>query len=248
MQENTYSKKVLLYSGGLDSWLIDKIWKPDIRLYVNIAGDYSKEELRRLPDDVLVVDFPLLGSFELPNKFVPLRNLYFLMIASHYGDEICLGATAGDWGNKDKTPDFLEMAERMLNYLWSDKKVARQVRVCRDFINVPKSRLIDIYLERGGTIDRLHDDTFSCYTPVDGKECLACYPCFRKFALLYSHGANYSSEQRAKMWEYVRKQIIPTKEEGGYQGTYYTDRGEESESLIRAVEMLKKEFSDENSH
>lgn len=235
-------KKVLLYSGGMDSWLIDKIWKPDVRLYVDISGDYSREERKRLPEDVVVVDFPLLGSFELPNKFVPLRNLYFLMIASNYGDEVCLGATAGDWGNKDKTPEFLEMAEQMLNYLWGDKKTARQVRVCRDFINVPKSRLIDLYLERGGTIDELREGTFSCYTPIGGKECLACYPCFRKFALLYSHGAKYDYEERLRMWKYIKQYIIPTKEEGGYQGTYYTDRGEESESLILAVNKLKEEF------
>lgn len=30
MQKSSYEKKVLLYSGGMDSWLIDKIWKPDV--------------------------------------------------------------------------------------------------------------------------------------------------------------------------------------------------------------------------
>ena len=29
-------KKVLLYSGGLDSWLIDKLWNPDFKLYIDI--------------------------------------------------------------------------------------------------------------------------------------------------------------------------------------------------------------------
>lgn len=28
MQKSSYEKKILLYSGGMDSWLIDKIWKP----------------------------------------------------------------------------------------------------------------------------------------------------------------------------------------------------------------------------
>lgn len=32
MQKSSYEKKVLLYSGGMDSWLIDKIWKPDVKL------------------------------------------------------------------------------------------------------------------------------------------------------------------------------------------------------------------------
>ncbi len=40
--------------------------------------------------------------------------------------------------------------------------------------------------------------------------------------------------------------IIPTKEQGGYQGTYYTDRGEESKDLIKAVNLLKGEFDEQN--
>ena len=100
--------KVMLYSGGMDSWLISRLWKPDVKLYINIDGDYSKEEIKKLPKDVKIVDFPLLGKFELPNKFVPLRNLYFLMIASHFGNKVCLGAMAGDWGNNDKKYNFRE--------------------------------------------------------------------------------------------------------------------------------------------
>lgn len=238
-------KKVLLYSGGLDSWLINKLWKPDLRLYVNINGDYSREEIRRLPKDVEVLDFPLLGKYEMDNKFVPMRNLYFLMLASNYGDEICLGATAGDWGNMDKTPVFLDNAEEIINYLLSDKKVKRKISICRDFINTPKSKLIEQYLSNGGNIETLKTKTFSCYTPIRGEACLSCYPCFRKFALLLAYGAAYEKEERIKMWNYVKKYIIPTKEQGGYQGTYYTNRGEESKALIFAVETLKKEFGNE---
>ena len=42
MRNDTYNKKVLLYSGGMDSWLIDKLWKPDIRLYVDMNTRYSR--------------------------------------------------------------------------------------------------------------------------------------------------------------------------------------------------------------
>lgn len=234
--------KVLLYSGGMDSWLIDKLWHPDKKIYVNIGGAYNSAEVDRLPDDVEIVDFTFLSQFELENRFVPMRNLYFLMIASHYGDEVCLGATAGDWGNNDKNPKFLSMAEDMLKYLWADKKANRQVKVCTDWINVSKQELIDRYLAQGGSIEELKSATFSCYTPENNRECMACYPCFRKFALLYANGANYTYDERKKMWEYVKSQIIPTKEQGGYRGTYYTDRGSESRTLIKAVNKLKGEF------
>ena len=44
------------------------------------------------------------------------------------------------------------------------------------------------------------------------------------------------------MWEYVKKNIIPTKEQGGYNGTYYTDRGEESIYLIACVDNLRRKY------
>lgn len=239
-------RKVLLYSGGMDSWLIDKLWEPDVKLYVNIHGDYTMSELSRLPNDVEIVDCPFLGKFEMHDtKFLPLRNLYFLMIASHYGDRICLGATGGDWGNKDKTPEFLYMAEHMLRYLWSDKKVSKDISIEDKFVYIPKSDLIRQYIQSGGSIETIRNSTFSCYTPADDKECFNCYPCFRKFALLYANGAEYTEAERFKMWQYVRDNIIPTKEEGGYAGTYYTDRGKESEDLITAVESLREEFGNE---
>lgn len=102
-------KKVLLYSGGTDSWLIDKLWKPDLRLYVDINSRYTIQELDRLPSDVKVVPFHTLGHFEQPDTaYVPFRNLFFITIAAQYGDEICLGAVDGDQGSKDKTPEFFQ--------------------------------------------------------------------------------------------------------------------------------------------
>lgn len=237
-------KKVLLYSGGLDSWLIDKIWKPDVKLYINIQGEYNDAEIARLPKDVIVLDFPLLGKFEMKNKFVPLRNLYFLMIASNYGTDICLGATAGD-GSKDKNVDFLYFTESMLSYLWNDKKIKKTIHIEKTFSRLYKNEILDLYISKGGNINQLKDETFSCYTPINGKECFDCYPCFRKFSLLFANGAEYTKEERKKMWEYVRKNVIPTKEEGGYDGTYYTDRGVESVFLVKAVEQLRKEFCDD---
>lgn len=236
--------KVLLYSGGMDSWLIDKLWKPDLKVYVNINGDYSKEEIKRLPSDVKIIDFSFLGEQELENKFVPLRNLYFLMMASHLGDELCLGATAGD-GSKDKCLDFLIDTEKTLNNLWHDKKINKDIKIEKKFVKMSKSEIIDEYLKSGGNIDEIKQNTFSCYTPKDNNECFECYPCFRKFAILYSKGCNYSYEEKKKMWEFIRSYIIPTKEEGGYPGTYYTDRGEESTHLIKAIELLKEEFKND---
>ena len=235
-------KKVLLYSGGMDSWLINKLWKPDIRLYINIEGTYSKSEVERLPNDVKVVKFPLLGEFEQPDRFIPLRNLYFLMIASHYGNDLCLGATAGD-GSKDKSVPFLEGMDALLKYFWDDKKAKKPIHVETTFATMSKGELLREYLAGGGNLETVKKETFSCYEPIDEKECLSCYPCFRKYAVLHSNGLEYPEDEERKIWEYVKNSVIPTRGEGGYDGTYYTDRGEESKELIAAVEYLKGRYS-----
>lgn len=51
--------KVLLYSGGMDSWLIKRLWKPDECVYVDMHTEYSEDEKKRLDADIRVIDFPL---------------------------------------------------------------------------------------------------------------------------------------------------------------------------------------------
>ena len=113
-------KKILLYSGGMDSWLIDKIWKPDMKVYVNMHTRYSETEIKKLSSDVKIVDFPL-GQWERDDAIIPLRNLYLIMIICNITNdediEICIGATAGD-RVLDKSLQFRDKCEDILNYLY----------------------------------------------------------------------------------------------------------------------------------
>lgn len=234
--------KVLLYSGGMDSWLIDKLWKPDVKIYIDIEGSYSKQEIERLPKDVQVIKMPL-GIYEQESKYVPLRNLYFLMIASNYGDDICLGATAGDWGSKDKTPEFFEKAEEMLNFLLSKQsKVAedRNIHLETKYLYMHKNELLDAYLQEGGTLQELYSDSFSCFTPVDNEPCLNCKPCFRKYVCLAYYGYEFTLEERKKMYDFVRTNIVPLSK--NENATYYSERGSEGKIAAFVVDKLYEEF------
>lgn len=235
--------KVLLYSGGMDSWLIDKLWKPDVKIYININGSYSAREIESLPSDVMILDFPL-GQFEQPSKFVPLRNLYFLMLASNFGDEICLGATAGDWGSKDKTPEFFEMAEDMLNFLWGEQSkvaVGRKIHIETKYLYKFKNELVDEYLEQGGKVEDIAEGSFSCFNPIDGKPCMACKPCFRKYVCLKDRGMKYSDEDELKMFEFIRKYIVPKSQ--NINATYYSERGKEGKVAERVVNSLYTKYN-----
>ena len=224
-------KKVLLYSGGIDSWLINKLWKPDIKLYIDIHGMYSEVEKTRLPEDVIIVDFPLLGQWEYNNGYVPLRNLYFLMIASNYGDELCLGATAGD-SKKDSNIDFLHYTEIFINYLLFDD-TQRQIKIEKKFAKMNKAQILEKALEEGITIEQVYNNTFSCYNPINNKPCYNCIPCFRRFSLLYKHGYKYSLEERKKMYEYIKNNDI----------NILINHNSENDDLIYTIHNLNNEFN-----
>lgn len=235
-------KKVLLYSGGIDSWLIDKLWKPDVRLYVDIHGKYSKEEISRLPEDVVVIDFDL-GKYELPNGFVPLRNLYFLMLASNYGDEICYGVVSGDQGSADKRMEFIDKSEDIMNYCLNGNTVFqdRSIVIERGFYNKTKYDLVQDYISSGGKIEDVMNETFSCYSPVDGHECWNCKPCYRKFLLGNYFGYRFPEDIERKVVEYMKKNVIPRN--SNVNCTYFSERPGEGKYAEASMDKLFKRLN-----
>lgn len=191
-------KKVLLYSGGMDSWLIDKLWKPDVKLFFNIGTNNSNNELERVKrcNDVTIIDLPL-SEFEQPNNnyFLPLRNLHFITYAAHYGDVICLGAT-GSSTHKDKNEVFTTLSENVINYLLSeDSSRTEPVRIVTPFKNMSKTLILSQYLREGGDINKCFEETFSCYNPdKNGKPCMKCSSCLSKFTAFYNNGYQFDKE------------------------------------------------------
>lgn len=197
--------KVLLYSGGMDSWLIDKLWKPDVKLFVNIHTNNNMAELERVKDveGVEIVDFDI-SRFEDKgdNYFLPLRNLYFVALASNYGDEICLGAT-GSSTHFDKTERFADDAARLINYLYSEKSPSN-VKIVLPFKDTTKTQLLKMYLEQGGDINKAYTETVSCYNPNEGgTPCMNCSSCASKFVAFYNNGYKFRADTISAFIEYV---------------------------------------------
>jgi len=119
--------RVLLFSGGLDSYITAKLFNPDICLYIDIKSCYSSLEIANLkrldiPKQKVVIDNRLdLRSCELENSIVPLRNLFFVLMAFKYGNEIILSSTRGDT-TKDKDFKFKRLVNRMAKHLITEEK------------------------------------------------------------------------------------------------------------------------------
>lgn len=239
-------KKVLLYSGGMDSWLMSKLWKPDIKLYVDMKTRYSENELARIrkEPDVQVVDFPL-GQWEREDAIIPLRNLYLAMVACNVTGsedvEILIGATAGD-RVLDKSPEFVNKATDLLSYLYTPQHwipEGKKVRVCIDYKQYTKTDLLKMFKEQGGDLEEAFTRSFSCYNPVDGHECWHCKPCFRKFTAFSEAGYEFSYDVARTVCSYIKTDILPDIEAGTY------GRGEKEEHDIVDVYNKYKHLLEE---
>lgn len=245
--------KVLLYSGGTDSWLISKIWKPDVLLYVDMVTRYSPEEIIHISDtlsdeDSKKLNFALLSLGEFEDKktaFIPARNMYLLLLACNYGDEICLGSLKDDEGGvADMGIDFLTEAERLLNRLYSKQAFyeGKKIRIETEFVNYTKDALLGLYLEGGGDINKFKKETFSCYTPNESKECLGCKACFRKFVACYKYGAEYSEEELLCMYDYIEKNVVHRSHHA--EGRYFLDKPNGQE-ILEVIERLYQHLGKE---
>lgn len=231
MQNNTYDKKVLLYSSGMDSWLIDRLWKPDVKIYVDMKTEYSENEIFRLPADVIIEEFPLT-KWEREDKIIPLRNLYLIGLATNYGNEICLGATAGD-RVLDKSFAFGHLYEELLNYLYSPQHwtEGRKITINLDYKKYTKTELIHMFVNDGGDIKEAFNSSFSCYHPNGEQECWACKPCFRKFVAFAMNDYPFEKDVIRQNIEYIKKDILPEIQAGKY------GRKEEEKEILT---ILKK--------
>lgn len=188
---------VLLYSGGMDSYIVDKMFKPDIKLFFKIGtkNNDAEYEFVKDRDDVTIIDLPI-AKYEQPeyNYYLPLRNLHFVNIAAHYGDVIYMG-TEKLATHKDSNALFMEKASDLLNYLLEeDKTRSSKITMIAPFITMDKTEILAKFVESGGDLDECYKKSVSCYTPIDGHECLNCSSCWSKFTAFYNNGYKFDTE------------------------------------------------------
>lgn len=231
-------KKILLYSGGSDSWLIDKLWKSDVKVYVDMKTRYSNDEIKKLDGNVRIIEFPL-GKYERGDAIIPLRNLYLPMVICNEFPEddldICLGATAGD-RVLDKSYIFADFASALLTYLYSPQHwipKGRRIHINIEFKKYTKTQLLKMFIEQGGNIKEAFNSSFSCYQPNNGNECWHCKPCFRKFVSFALNGMKFDREIVETVISYINSEILPNI----LNGTY--GRAQEEKEIMQVLQLYK---------
>lgn len=211
---------VLLYSGGLDSWLIDKLARPEKKLYIKLKSQYASAEIDRLSSDVEIVCFQetILSRF----FFGPFRNGFFVWqaVQRYHPDVVFLGGASGD-RPVDTTKAFASLMEFFLNYNGSN------TQVMIPFKSYTKSMLLKKYIDSGGDIMEAFWSTFSCYSPINGLECWECDACVRKWAAFALNGYNHKCQAR----KVLQRKIIPQIK----SGIYFRGILEESDLLKASI-------------
>ncbi|HDL74906.1 MAG TPA: hypothetical protein ENH06_00780 [bacterium] len=233
------NKRVLLYSGGMDSFIISKLAHWDVLLFIDSNSRYSaieREFLLRQKLNNLVIDVRLnLSDLEMESAMVPLRNLYFVMMGSYYGDTICLGSTLGD-RSTDKDHDFANLSSSLLSHIYKKSWwcEGRKIFIDLTWKKFTKGDLIYKYLDLEFPLEDLITKSFSCYYPINGRACGKCKPCIRKWISLLPY-----KDTKDMFVEDPRKHFTIDLIEGlkKNQGTIFS-RGKEDQEVIEIYEQF----------
>lgn len=200
-------QKVLLSSGGMDSWLLahEPELKGAIHVFVNIGQKYAHKEedasyslANELRAVYKIVDGPNLAKYEHSTGIIPFRNAQMLMLAALYGEQIYFGVIA-DEINSDKSEEFVVAMESVLNIshqpqYWTEGK---RFEIRTPFRQFTKTQLVQRYHDNGGSLPKLLTSV-SCYD-AGNKHCGRCASCFKRWVAL----VNVSRRNDWQEWGFV---------------------------------------------
>src|SRR5678815_2481898 len=132
---------ILLYSGGLDSYIAHYLLTQDGTpwecVYVDLGSRYSAKEKRTLllPHDTLYLP---LGGLEQDDGFLPQRNPMLITFAqaAYDADNVALCAVRGEY-SRDKHPEFFKRLSGLLSYT-----AGKQVRVGSPLARMTKTQAV----------------------------------------------------------------------------------------------------------
>jgi len=177
-------KEILMYSGGIDSYVGYHYLNEPQTVYFNLNSKYSNKEIdavfKQRPEIILDNNLAFLGQTEEDmNAHIPFRNLYFAMTAvAKYSDTVYICGL-----KDDKMTDKNEKVFKQ----WSDhlsELEEREIRIESPFWEMTKEDVVKWYAEHYNKYKLL--DVVSCYSDTDEVYCGKCQCCFRKAVALFT--------------------------------------------------------------
>lgn len=214
-------KRVLLYSGGWDSYCASFILPDAKKLYVNLHTPYSDMEMKNLPDGVEIQDINLQKYCLSDGAHIPQRNAILALIgaasvmqeAEQDNDteiEVYICGVAEDLNASapDKSPEYFALLSQLAsNFIFYGKKYNITIK---GFFDDDK---ISLWEKAGKPNMR---NIVSCY---DGNNCGKCLACKRRLLYLnYLYPKEYKIDKSSIIKELqsyewiINKKIIQQEE------------------------------------
>lgn len=236
------NKSVLLFSGGMDSLIFDKLINPDVLLYIPMESKYQEMESKKIQELVdkgfidgsklVVLDNVLdLSQFERDDMIVPCRNSMIITLASMYGEQIYLGSVYGDQ-SCDKNLEFFQKQEDLLNHMWQEQHwcEGRNIEILDPYKEHTKTEIVKLFLEAGGDPEALKV-SYSCYEG-DEQPCGVCKPCFRKMVSLVNNDIDITGYTKYNWYDAEwLPDLLPRILKGEY-------RGKEDQDIVNALRKV----------
>jgi len=206
-------KIVILYSGGLDSFIMKRLSEVEnkdddvVCVYYAHGAESEKEEVSLLPLNVIRMNVDWLGKNGIgcvakksePLKgsiYIPGRNLVFVTLAAcqFLPDEIWLGSLVDEVNidATDKNAFFRDVVSGLTTYTLSPFK-EEQVRVVfpladRGWTKVDAVRWA---LNHGVSIYDISKKSSSCWHSHNGVPCGECWQCLKRFVTFREATGSY---------------------------------------------------------
>jgi len=193
-------KELLLFSGGLDSYIAwHYLGKPQW-VYARLGHRYESYELEAITllckldkslenswyrPEGIGYDFclPIGKYFEEGDANIPLRNLYLVSLATNLGfNTIYLVCQEGEREIPDRSDAFFEMTSELLSLLSN-----RETKVNPVFVEMSKVDMVEWYLAQDLPVKYLKK-TRSCYAGDSLKKCGNCSACIRRYIAFTLNG------------------------------------------------------------
>lgn len=203
--ERPKPKRVLLFSGGMDSVAAMHLWPADILLYAKINHRYQDQELDQIGklkiphgSKLIFEDYLDLSWAERKDAIIPLRNLYLCAMAARYGDIIGMGVLSGEV-NGDKSEAFRNQVINLLNICYEPSYWCEGRKFIIDYPlgHLTKADLIKEYIAKGHPVEQLLQSR-SCYSETR-IHCGHCSNCVKRYMALYLNGLEeeYENDPRS---------------------------------------------------
>ena len=200
---------VLLYSGGLDSYIAWEWLKRPKTIYGAIGHRYQDYELHAISKTIpnTLVDHSLnLKCWEEPDANIPMRNALLLMTAAqqfkHLNPlDLVLVVQRGEMTIPDRTQGFFSSMGTLLTNLNE-----RIIWVTSPFFHLTKTQMVEWYVQSGFPVDALLK-TRSCFNGNRYKPCGACGACFRRWVAFTNNGIEEEHVNDITKWSGIQTYI-----------------------------------------